>query len=318
MRISRNRNLAQGFRLTLLLAAALSLPACVVGPPVYGPQNPYDPDHGRGEYGGSRDQIDGFVTFEGRCPTIREHESNQVFALAGNTRSLRPGDHVVLSTQEAGRSSCGGNAPTLEVVSIDTVWKGEDHRSAYFDASRDGDFDRFIVANRERGGWYADRYAYRSGSGPGSAPGDDRGGQYDRGRDRGRDQGDDRDHDRNGDPGDRGQYAPPPGDPNDREEQAAPPEQMAPPDQTAPPEQMAPPADRDNDQEDQEQLSVTGKLDFGGSCPAIRTPNGESYDLAGDLGNYHDGDRVTVVGVVGERSSCGGNTLEVQEIRGRR
>jgi Protein of unknown function (DUF5818) len=296
MRIPRNRNLAQGFRLTLLLAAALSLPACVVGPPVYGPQNPYDPDHGRGGYEGPSDQIDGFVTFEGRCPTIRDHESDQVFALSGNTRALRPGDHVVLSTQETRGNSCGMNTPTLEVVSIDTIWKGGDHRSAYFDASRDGDFDRFIVANRERGGWYADRYSYRSGGGPGSTPRDDRGGQYDRGRDRDED---------------RGRYAPPPGDPNDREEQAAP------PDQAAPPEQMAPPEDRDDDQEDQEQLSVTGKLDFGGSCPAIRTPNGESYDLAGDLGNYHDGDRVTVVGVVGERSSCGGSTLEVREIRGR-
>ena len=77
--------------------------------------------------------------------------------------------------------------------------------------------------------------------------------------------------------------------------------------------------DRDDDRNDEhESLRVDGRLDFGGSCPAIHTPDGNSYDLAGDLGNYHDGDQVRVIGVLQGRSSCGGRTLEVNEIQSRR
>jgi hypothetical protein len=294
MATPRNRALAQGFRLTLLLTAALSLPACVVEPP---PGYPHHGPYGdRYNQGGPVDQIDGFVTFEGRCPTLRDHESDRVFALTGNTRALRPGDHVTLSEREVGGNSCGLNAPTLEVVGIDTIWRGDDHRSVYYDASRDGDFDRFIVENRDRGGWYADRYAYRTGN---RGPGDDRGGRSDRDGDR-------QDHGRYGNPPDNPPNNPPdnpPMDPNERYDRNAPPDQANPPE--------------DPDEDEQEELSVTGRLDFGGSCPAIHTPNGDSWDLAGDLGNYHDGDRVQVIGVARGRSSCGGRTLEVSSIKGR-
>jgi hypothetical protein len=282
--------MSAGSRLALVLTAALSLPACYVGPPPGYPHRHYD-DRRAGP-AGPVEEIDGFVTFEGRCPTLREHGSDQVFALTGNTRILRPGDHVRLSERavDARRGNpCGLDAPTVEVTGIEAIWRGEGHRDAYFDARRDGDFDRFLAANRDRGGWYSDRYAYRNGNvdhpgeeGPG--PGSDR------------------------------RYESPP---------YAPPMNVPPPpgsDADRPPmPQDRPDADRDNrdNDDEQEQLSVTGRLDLGGSCPAIHTPNGDSWDLIGNLGTYRDGDRVNVIGVATGRSSCGGRALTVSEIRGR-
>ncbi len=55
--------------------------------------------------------------------------------------------------------------------------------------------------------------------------------------------------------------------------------------------------DNDNGEDEQEELSVTGRLDLGGSCPAIRTPNGDIWDLTGDLGDRRDGDQVRILGV---------------------
>ena len=156
----RIRSLA---RPSLLLAAALSLPACYVGPPPgYHPDGPYE-SRPRGPRG-PVDEIDGFVTFEGRCPTLREHGSEEVYALSGNTRALRPGDHVRLSEREAVGNPCGSDSPALEVIGIDAIWQGEGHRDAYFDARRDGDFGSFLAENHDRGGWYADRYAYMTGN----------------------------------------------------------------------------------------------------------------------------------------------------------
>lgn len=258
---TRDRISGRGFRLTLLLTGTLALSACAVESPAYYRQGP------RGQEG----QIDGFITFEGRCPTIRDHETNEVFGLAGNVRALRPGDHVALSERAVGGRSCGVNAPTLEVLSIDVIWRGDGHRDAWFDARQDGDFDSFIAQSRDRGGWYSDRYAYLHGGGQG--PG--RPGPDDRDRDRG---GYDRD-------------APPP-----------------------PPEANSPDQDRDDDEE-QEELSVTGRLDLGGSCPAIHTPNGDSWDLTGDLGDYRDGDRVRILGVPAGSSACGGRALRIEEVQ---
>ena len=62
--------------------------------------------------------------------------------------------------------------------------------------------------------------------------------------------------------------------------------------------------------------ALDGTLEFNRACPAIRTGKGV-YDLAGDLGNFGDGDRVHVLGFIGGSSTCGGTTLEVQEIRRR-
>jgi hypothetical protein len=224
------RALAQGSRLALLLGAALSLPACVVETQPYHPRGPYDDSY---RYDRGQDQIDGFITAEGRCLTLRDHQSSQVYSLAGNTRDLRPGDHVLLSERETDGDPCGVHGPTLEVLRVDAVWKGDDHDSAYFDSRRDGDFETFISQNRALGGWYADR--------------------DNTGRD-------------------------------------------------------------DNGEDEHEALRVDGRLDLRGSCPAIHTPDGVSYDLDGNLGDFHDGDRVRVIGVLQGRSACGGRTLEVNEI----
>jgi hypothetical protein len=43
-----------------------------------------------------------------------------------------------------------------------------------------------------------------------------------------------------------------------------------------------------------------------------------SYDLAGDLRGFHNGQRVRVTGLLSGSSSCGGTALEIQEIRERR
>ena len=154
-------NTAKGLGPVLLLSAALALPAAATAQPSrYGYGSPYS---GRG---GAR-SIDGFVTFRGgSCPAIRDHRSGQSYFLSGNTRELRPGDHVVLGGRLVSGSSCGTRGPALQVLEIRTVWTGGDHRAAYFDARRDGSFERFILRSRDRGGWYADRYSYlRQGRG---------------------------------------------------------------------------------------------------------------------------------------------------------
>jgi hypothetical protein len=115
--------MSAGTRLALVLAAALSLPACYVGPPPGYPHRHYDDRRA-----GSVEEIDGFVTFEGRCPTLREHGSDQIFALTGNTRDLRPGDHVRLSERAVDPrrgNPCGIDAPTVEVTGIEAIWRGE-------------------------------------------------------------------------------------------------------------------------------------------------------------------------------------------------
>jgi len=284
--------LARGSRLALMLGAALSLPACYVGPPPghHYPDRSYD-DRAESD---PVDQIDGFVTFEGRCPTLREHGSDEVFTLTGNTRALRPGDHVRLSEREVEGSPCGGDTPTLAVTEIDAIWQGDGHRDAYFDARRDGDFDRFLAESRDRGGWYAERYAYRTGN-----------------VDRPGHPGDAGEGDGPSNPGpDRRYESPPyvPNIPNDENGRSAEPDR--------PPGTPERPDAEANDDE-QEQLSVTGRLELGGNCPAIRTPQGDSWDLAGDLGDYRDGDRVNVIGVAAGRSACGGRALSISEIRGR-
>jgi hypothetical protein len=296
----RNRNPGRGFRLTLLLAGAVALSACAVESPAYYRHGPAYGQEGR---------IDGFITAEGRCPTIRDHETNDVFALTGSVRALRPGDHVALSERSVDGRGCGG-APTLEVLSIDVIWRGDDHGDTWFDASRDGgDLNGFLFANRDRRGWYSERYAYinggsgGNGGGPGPGPGPGRPGSYDRDRD-----------------------APPP--PPDREN---PPDsryddRSAPP--PAPPEMDNPPSedrdnrdirdndnDNDNGEDEQEELSVTGRLDLGGSCPAIHTPNGDNWDLTGDLGDHRDGDRVRILGVAAGSSACGGRALRIEEVQ---
>jgi len=309
------RNLAKGFTPVLLLAAALSLPSRA--------DAQYSPYRNR-PYGPSvQGTLDGFITAQsGRCPTIRDHRTNRTFYLVGNTRDLRPGDHVRLLERVARTNTCGAQAPTVEVLQVRTIWASAQHRSAYYDATRDGAFANFIVRNRNRGGWYADRYAYRQ-QGGGDRYGqygsqDDRYGQYDRRPAPNAPNGpyDDRydrtrpNDDRNGQYDDNGgQYDR--NDPNDQYDDQYDRDNRD---------------NRDNDDDqydngpgnnDNRRLTaIDGTLDFNGDCPSIRSGS-TTYDLAGDLGNYHDGDRVHVTGFVAGRSSCGGTALEVQEIRRR-
>ncbi len=328
---STTRNLAQGFAPVLLLAGALALPAAASAQPRYGYPSPY------GQRG-----IDGFVTYSGgRCPTIRDHRSGQTYPLAGGTRDLRPGDHVVLSGRLTDGSVCGVRGPALQVQGVRTIWAGADHAAAYYDARRDGDFDRFLARSRDRGGWYADRYSYRR---QGGAPRGDRYGQYDDRRNRpydGQAPYDQRGPSYQGQPN-QGQpengYAPN-GQYDNRDQPNAPynspntapydngqngqngqyDDQYIPNDQA--PNDQAPNSGQYDDRDrsngaDRQPITLDGTLDYNRSCPAIRTSNG-SYDLAGDLGKFHDGDRVRVTGFVGGASSCGGTAFEVQGIRRR-
>jgi hypothetical protein len=61
-------------------------------------------------------------------------------------------------------------------------------------------------------------------------------------------------------------------------------------------------------------VSIVGRLDDSGRCPAVRGDRGEYYDLVGDLRNFRHGDHARVVGFIGVRSECGGQAIDVQEI----
>lgn len=62
-------------------------------------------------------------------------------------------------------------------------------------------------------------------------------------------------------------------------------------------------------------IILDGRLDDSGDCPVIRGDRGEYYDLVGDLNRFQDGRHVQVVGRDGLRSRCGGQAIEVTEIR---
>lgn len=297
-----------------LLLSVLVLPG-VASAQYYRPGYPPPAYRGYGPQG----TVDGFIAeSNGRCLMLRDHQ-RRPFYLSGDTAGLEPGDHVVLRERTLSRSSCGGNGPTLEVLDVRTVWTGGGHRTAYFDARRDGNFERFLDRNRDRGGWYSDHYSYLQQG--------DRYGQYappPSGP-----------YDRNGQPQYSPQY-PPPGQP----QYQAPPDQgqpqYAPNDQYDPngPGQPPPPQYEPNGQYDQngqpsedqgydqngapQSISVDGTLDFNAACPSVRDRNGTSYDLAGDLHGFHNGERVRVTGLLSGSSSCGGTALEIQEIRERR
>jgi hypothetical protein len=300
MTTTMKRNLTKGFGPVLFLAAALALPAGASAQPRYGyPPQTRGYDRGYGPQG----TVDGFISASrGRCLVLRDHQ-RRTYYLSGDTSGLRPGDHVSLRERTLSRSYCGNDGPTLEVLDVRTVWNGGSHRTAYFDARRDGDFERFLDRSRDRGGWYSDRYSYRSRSG-------DRYGNRDRYQP-------------------NGQYAPPydPNaqgqpqyDPNDQYDNGQS-DQNGQYDNDQGYDQNSPPDDdrydRNSGSGNRQLISVDGTLEFDRSCPAVVDRNGTSYDLAGNLGNYHDGDRVHILGFVSGSSSCGGTALEVQEIRKR-
>jgi hypothetical protein len=311
----KRRGLANLLGAAPLLVAALALPGSASAQYRPGYPSPYHGGYGYGQQGTT---VDGFITADrGRCLVLRDHQ-RRTYYLSGDTDGLRPGDHVSLRERSLSRSSCGNDGPTLEVLDVRTVWTGGSHRSAYFDARRDGDFGRFLERSRDRGGWYSDRYSYmQRGGGPNGTSG--RYGDRDR-------------YEPNGPNGPNGRYAPPYG-PNG---QAQPQPQYDPNNQYDPNgpgqydqngqynddqryDQNAPPDNGPYDRSGAapQSISVDGTLDFNGSCPAVRDRGGVSYDLAGDLRSFHNGDRVHVTGVLAGSSSCGGTALEVQEIRRR-
>jgi len=75
--------------------------------------------------------------------------------------------------------------------------------------------------------------------------------------------------------------------------------------------------DRYDDRSDNRVLTVDGRIDDRGRCTAIRGDRGEYYDLLGDLRGLGNGEHVRVIGYPGVRSSCGGQAIEIQEIRRR-
>jgi len=303
-----------------LLAAALALPGAAGAQPRYGPYSrPPVRSYGPGGV------VDGVIGAQGgRCMVLRDRQ-NRSYYLQGDTRGLRPGDQVTLRERMVNRSSCGNDGPTLEVMEVRTVWTNGAHRSAYFDARRDGSFSRFVQRNRDRGGWYSDRYGYMQQGGYGAGPYGDQPGYappngpspYDR-------------NDRNAQPYPGQQPYPGSGDPRDQ----GPPPQYGPNNAPNGPGQPQydpngqPYDNPDGDQGyapngddrsgDSQPIRVDGTLDFNGSCPAVRDSGGVSYDLAGNLRGFHNGQRVSVTGVLSGSSSCGGTALEIQEIRERR
>lgn len=73
-------------------------------------------------------------------------------------------------------------------------------------------------------------------------------------------------------------------------------------------------SDRSDRDGNRDLVSIAGRLDDRGRCPAIRGDRGEYYDLVGDLRDFRSGDHARVIGFLGVRSSCGGQAIEVQEI----
>ena len=74
-------------------------------------------------------------------------------------------------------------------------------------------------------------------------------------------------------------------------------------------------SDRYGNNGNRDLVTIVGRLDDSGRCPVIRGDRGEYYDLVGDLRNFRDGAHVQVLGFVGVRSSCGGQAIDVQQIR---
>ncbi|MFW5951534.1 MAG: DUF5818 domain-containing protein [Gemmatimonadota bacterium] len=66
-----------------------------------------------------------------------------------------------------------------------------------------------------------------------------------------------------------------------------------------------------------ETIRVVGELTGEGvECPALRADDGTLYTLAGDIGDFGEGDRVEVEGTTAEASFCmQGTTIQVETIR---
>jgi hypothetical protein len=76
------------------------------------------------------DHIDGFLSLEGRCMILTEHEGGKL-ALIGGTAGLTGGDHVRLEGSYSPDPGCGVQG--FSVTQVHTIWADDNHRSTFFD-----------------------------------------------------------------------------------------------------------------------------------------------------------------------------------------
>jgi hypothetical protein len=97
---------------------------------------------------------DGYLTHNGPCLILRQHDGDR-YALVGDTRGLRPGDHIRLEGRVVPDPGCG--APGLEVAVVQSLWSDDQHRAMRYDRQRDEAFERWA----ERTGRLGERRAER-------------------------------------------------------------------------------------------------------------------------------------------------------------
>jgi hypothetical protein len=155
MNTRNHRSIARLLGPSLLLAAALALPASRVfaaGDPNVIAADGYLRDNNR------------------ECMLLESHDGHPYY-LTGDTYGLRAGDHVRLLGRLTYDRRCG-RAETLQVQEVQALWADANHRTTYYDHLANGSWDRWV--QRERGDRYG-RYGDRSGRY------DNRYGRYDNG-----------------------------------------------------------------------------------------------------------------------------------------
>jgi len=83
---------------------------------------------------------DGYLNHNGPCLMLKQHDGDQ-YALVGDTRGLRGGDHVRLEGRVVSDPGCG--APGLEVTQVRSLWRDDEHRVMLYNRDRDRDFERW-------------------------------------------------------------------------------------------------------------------------------------------------------------------------------
>jgi hypothetical protein len=96
---------------------------------------------------------DGYLNHNGPCLMLKQHDGDQ-YAVVGDTRGLRGGDHVRLEGRVVSDPGCG--APGLEVIQVRSLWRDDEHRVMLYNRDRDRDFERWA----ERSGRLGERRDY--------------------------------------------------------------------------------------------------------------------------------------------------------------
>ncbi len=85
--------------------------------------------------------VDGYLNNEGsECLSLRDH-NGRLWALAGNTRGLQPGEHVRLYGRIVDGGVCGWQGTAFDIHEVRTVWADDRHRTTYYDHLHDGPFN---------------------------------------------------------------------------------------------------------------------------------------------------------------------------------